>query len=130
MIGALRGDGTTACMSIEGAADTEVFRAYVRCVLCPTLRPGDVVVMDNLSPHKSAPTLSLITATGAQILFLPAYSPDLNPIEKLWSKVKASLRAAEARTESVLIEAMAAALQKVTRQDAMNWFACCGYSFI
>jgi len=130
MIGALRGDGTTACMSIEGAADTEVFRAYVRCVLCPTLRPSDVVVMDNLSPHKSAPTLSLITATGAQILFLPAYSPDLNPIEKLWSKVKASLRAAEARTESVLIEAMAAALQKVTRQDAMNWFACCGYSFI
>jgi transposase len=130
MIGALRGDGTTACMSIEGAADTEVFRAYVRCVLCPTLRPGDVVVMDNLSPHKSAPTLSLITATGAQILFLPAYSPDLNPIQKLWSKVKACLRAAEARTESALIEAMAAALQKVTRQDAMNWFACCGYSFI
>jgi len=130
MIGALRGDGTTACMSIEGAADTEVFRAYVRCVLCPTLRPGDVVVMDNLSPHKSAPTLSLITATGAQILFLPAYSPDLNPIEKLWSKIKACLRAAEARTESALIEALAAALQKVTRQDALNWFACCGYSFI
>ena len=130
MIGALRGDGTTACMSIEGAADTEVFRAYVRCVLCPTLRPGDVVVMDNLSPHKSAPTLSLITATGAQILFLPAYSPDLNPIEKLWSKIKAYLRAAEARTESALIEALAAALQKVIRQDAMNWFACCGYSFI
>ena len=130
MIGALRGDGTTACMSIEGAADTEVFRAYVRCVLCPMLRPGDVVVMDNLSPHKSAPTLSLITVTGAQILFLPAYSPDLNPIEKLWSKIKACLRAAEARTESALIEAMAAALQKVTRQDAMNWFACCGYSFI
>jgi len=130
MIGALRGDGTTACMSIEGAADTEVFRAYVRCVLCPTLRPGDVVVMDNLSPHKSAPTLSLITAIGAQILFLPAYSPDLNPIEKLWSKIKACLRAAEARTESALSEAIAAALQKVTRQDAMNWFACCGYSII
>jgi len=130
MIGALRGDGTTACMSIEGAADTEVFRAYVRGLLCPTLRPGDVVVMDNLSPHKSAPTLSLITASGAQILFLPAYSPDLNPIEKLWSKIKAYRRAEEARTESALIEALAAALQKVTRQDAMNWFACCGYSFI
>jgi len=117
-------------MAIEGAADTEVFQAYIRCVLCPRLRPGDVVIMDNLSPHKSAPTLSLITEAGAEVLFLPAYSPDLNPIEKMWSKIKACLRAAEARTQPVLIEAIAAALQKVTRQDTMNWFACCGYSFI
>ena len=117
-------------MTIEGATDTEVFQAYVRWVLCPQLRPGDGVIMDNLSPHKSAPTLSLITDVGAQILFLPAYSPDLNPIEKMWSKIKACLRSAEARTQPVLIEAIGAALQKVTRQDAINWFACCGYSFI
>ena len=82
MIGALRLDGTTACMAIAGATDTEVFRAYVDNVLCPMLRPGEVVVMDNLAPHKSDPPLELIMAAGAQALFLPAYSPDLNPIEK------------------------------------------------
>ena len=130
MIGSIRLDGSTACMTIEGAADTEVFQAYIRWVLCPTLRPGDMVIMDNLSPHKSQPTLSLITELGAQVLFLPAYSPDLNPIEKMWSKIKNCLRNAEARTEATLIEAIAAALQKVTRQDAINWFASCGYSFI
>ena len=130
MIGALRLDGSTACMTIEGAADTEVFQAYVRCVLCPTLRPGDLVVMDNLSPHKCESTLSLITQTGAEVHFLPAYSPDLNPIEKMWSKIKSCLRSAEARTEDALVEAIAAALRKVTRQDALNWFASCGYSVI
>ncbi len=117
-------------MAIEGTADTEVFRAYVRHVLCPTLHPGDVVILDNLAPHKSQPTLSLIEAAGAAIRFLPAYSPDLNPIEKLWSKVKASLRTAEARTQPTLVQAMAVALEGVTRQDARNWFASCGYSFI
>ena len=130
IIGALRGDGPTACMTIEGATDTEVFRAYIGSVLCPKLRPGDVVIMDNLAPHKSAPTLALIRAAGAEARFLPAYSPDLNPIEPMWSKVKACLRTAEARTQAALIEAIAAALQKITRQDAMNWFAHCGYSFI
>lgn len=130
LLGAIRLDGSTACMTIEGAADTEVFQAYVRHVLCPRLRPGDVVIMDNLSPHKSEPTLSLITDAGAQILFLPAYSPDLNPIEKMWSKVKNFLRSAEARTEDALIQAIAAALMTITPQDALNWFAGCGYSFI
>ena len=117
-------------MAIEGAADTEVFQAYVRQVLCPTLRAGDVVIMDNLSPHKSEPTLSLLTQAGAEVLFLPAYSPDLNPIEKMWSKVKACLRTAEARTQPALIQAIASALKSVTPQDAINWFASCGYSFI
>ena len=130
MIGALRLDGSVACMTIEGATDAEVFRAYVRRVLCPTLRPGDVVVMDNLSPHKSELTLSLITEAGARILCLPPYSPDLNPIEKMWSKVKACLRSAEARSQPALIRAIAAALANVTPQEAMNWFASCGYSFI
>lgn len=130
LIGSLRLDGSVACMTIAGATDTEVFRAYVLQVLCPTLRPGDVVVMDNLSPHKSDPTLELITQVGAQVLFLPAYSPDLNPIEKMWSKIKAILRALEARTQAALDQAIAIALESVTAQDAMNWFAACGYSFI
>jgi transposase len=130
ILGSIRLDGSTACMTIQGAADTEVFQAYVRHVLCPTLQPGDVVIMDNLSPHKSEPTLSLITDAGAQVLFLPAYSPDLNPIEKMWSKIKNFLRTAEARTEAALIEAIGLALESITRQDAINWFAHCGYSFI
>ena len=130
MISSIRLDGTTACLAIEGATDTEVFRAYVREVLCPTLRPGDLVVMDNLSPHKNELTVGLIEQAGARVAFLPAYSPDLNPIEKMWSKVKEFLRSAEARTREALTAAIAAALRTVTRQDAVNWFASCGYSFI
>ena len=126
----MRLDGSTACMAVEGATDTELFRAYVRRVLCPTLRTGDVVIMDNLSPHKSAETLGLIQKLGAHVLFLPAYSPDLNPIEKMWSKLKEFLRSAQARSQPALIQAMASALAAITPQDAMNWFASCGYSFI
>jgi transposase len=85
MISSIRLDGSTACMAIDAATDTEVFRAFVTHVLCPSLREGDIVIMDNLSPHKSGPTIELIEATGAEVLFLPAYSPDLNPIEKMWS---------------------------------------------
>jgi transposase len=84
-------------MTIEGATNTEVFQAYVREILVPTLRSGDIVVLDNLGAHKNEATLALISAAGAQTRFLPAYSPDLNPIELMWSKVKALLRAAEAR---------------------------------
>ena len=130
MISSIRLDGTTACMAIEGATDTEVFRAYVREVLCPTLQRGDIVIMDNLSPHKNDRTLDLITQAGATVTFLPAYSPDFNPIEKMWSKVKQWLRSAEARTHEALTAAIATALGRVTRQDAINWFASCGYSFI
>ena len=129
MMSSLRLDGTTACMALEGTTDTESFRAYVSQVLLPTLRPGDLVVMDNLSPHKSDPTLALITQAGAQVRFLPAYSPDLNPIEKMWSKVKSLLRGAEARTPADLITAIGQALARVTPQDALGWFASCGYSF-
>jgi transposase len=130
MISSIRFDGTTACMTIEAATDTDVFRAYVREILCPTLRPGDLVVMDNLSPHKNDHTLALIRAVGASVEFLPAYSPDLNPIELMWSKVKAILRAVEARTAPDLLAAIGRALRCVTAQDAAHWFAHCGYSFI
>lgn len=130
MLSSIRLDGSTACMTLEGATDTAVFQTYVREVLCPTLRPGDLVVMDNLSPHKNTKTLELIAQAGAEVRFLPAYSPDLNPIEKMWSKVKQSLRSAEARTREELLRAIASALASVTAKDAQNWFASCGYSFI
>jgi len=126
----MRWDGSTACMAVEGATDTEVFRAYVQEVLCPTLRSGDVVIMDNLSPHKSIQTLELIQQLGAQVLFLPPYSPDLNPVEKMWSKLKEFLRSKEARSLPTLIEAIALALERITPQDTINWFASSGYSFI
>jgi transposase len=129
MICSIRLDGSTACLALEGTTDTESFRTYVDQVLVPTLRPGDLVVMDNLSPHKSDPTLALIVNAGAQVLFLPAYSPDLNPIEKMWSKLKSLLRAAEARTPEDLITAIGQALARVTPKDALGWFASCGYSF-
>ena len=129
MISSIRLDGSTACMALEGTTDTESFRAYVGEVLVPALNPGDIVIMDNLSPHKSDATLALITEAGAQVLFLPAYSPDLNPIEKMWSKVKSLLRGAEARTPADLITAIGHALAKVTAKDALGWFTSCGYSF-
>ena len=129
MISSIRLDGSTACMALEGTTDTESFRSYVSQVLLPVLKPDDIVVMDNLSPHKSDPTLALITRAGARVLFLPAYSPDLNPIEKMWSKIKGLLRTAEARTPADLITAIGQALAKVTPQDALGWFVSCGYSF-
>jgi transposase len=130
MIAALRVDGRTACMTVNAATDTEVFHSYIEQVLLPTLEPGDIVVMDNLTPHKSPRILALIEAAGAEALFLPPYSPDLNPIEKMWSKVKASLRRQEARTPEQLDQAIAVALAEVTAKDAASWFASCGYSFI
>ena len=129
MLSAIRWDGTTACMTIAGATDTAVCQTYVREVLCPTLRPGDLVVRDNLSPHKNAQTLQLIAQVGAEVRFLPAYSPDLNPIEKRWRKVKQFLRSAAARDWEKLQTAIATALATVTAKDALNWFASCGYSF-
>lgn len=130
MISSVRLDGTSACMAIEGATNTEVFQAYVREVLIPSLRVGDIVIMDNLGAHKNDQTLALITRAGAEVRFLPAYSPDLNPIEMMWSKVKSLLRKTQARTDQDLLVAIAAALSAVTAQDALGWFAACGYSFI
>jgi transposase len=130
MISSVRLDGTSACMTCPGATDTEVFQAYVREVLVPALRPGDIVVLDNLGAYKGEATLALITAAGAQARFLPAYSPDLNPIEMMWSKVKALLRAAEARSHAALLQSIAHALAAVTPDDAKNWFTHCGYSLV
>lgn len=130
MISSIRLDGTTACMHLAGAADTAAFVAYIGQVLCPTLKQGDIVVMDNLAVHKSPEVLRLVAAAGAEVRFLPAYSPDLNPIEKMWSKIKALLRSAEARTPEQLDHAISLAFSKITAKDAAGWFASCGYSII
>jgi transposase len=127
MLSALRADGQTACMVVAGATDRAVFREYVRNVLAPTLQVGDVIILDNLAAHKDVPARELIEARGARLLFLPAYSPDLNPIEKMWSKVKEWLRAAKARSEQLLVEQIGKALEQVTPDDARGWFQSCGY---
>lgn len=128
MLAAMRIDGSTAPMVIEGPTDAEVFEAYVEQVLAGSLRPGDIVVMDNLAPHKKPAVIAMIEAAGAEVWFLPPYSPDFNPIEKMWSKIKAFLRKAKARTWEALLAAIRAALQEVSDADARNWFASCGYT--
>ncbi len=127
MISAIRADGSTASMTIDGATCGEVFRVYAQKVLAPTLRPGDIVILDNLAAHKDAQALQHIKAAGATVLPLPPYSPDLNPIEQMWSKVKEHLRNAKARTQQALEEAIADALASITPQDAQHWFEHCGY---
>lgn len=128
MIGAMRLDGTTACLAVDGPTDRDVFREYTRLVLVPSLRPGDIVVLDNLSAHDDKVARELIEAAHARIQFLPPYSPDLNPIEKMWSKIKAFLRDAKARTQEELYDAIGMALKSVTSQDAEGWFSSCGYT--
>jgi transposase len=127
MISSVRLDGSTACMVVDGATSSDVFREYIRQVLVPALQPGDVVVLDNLAAHKDVEARTLIEAAGARLMPLPAYSPDLNPIEKMWSKVKEFLRNAKARTLETLHAAIAAALKTVSHQDALGWFSSCGY---
>ncbi len=130
MISSIRLDGKTACMVLEGATDTEVFMAYLREVLLPTLRPSDIVIMDNLATHKTLAVMDLFEEFSAEVLFLPPYSPDFNPIEKMWSKVKAFLRKEKARSSPELEQAIAGALQAVSESDARNWYLSCGYSII
>jgi len=127
MISSVRLDGSTACMVVDGATNKEVFQAYVRHILLPTLKAGDVVVLDNLSAHNNKAVRDLIESVGAELWYLPPYSPDLNPIEKMWSKIKAILRTLKARTEESLINAIAKALEAVTADDAKGWFESCGY---
>ena len=127
VIGALRLGGVGACMTVDAAVDGDCFEAYVEKFLAPSLGPGDVVILDNLSSHKRPSVEELVRARGASVMPLPPYSPDLNPIEKMWSKVKQRLRKAKARTAETLLEAIAAALASVTAEDALGWFRSCGY---
>lgn len=127
---AVRLDGVGACLAFDGATNTACFETYVERCLAPTLRPGDIVVMDNLSCHKTAEVARLVEAAGAEVRFLPAYSPDLNPIEKMFSKVKELLRSAAARTVDALIGAIGDALRAVTPGDISGWFDHCGYRYV
>ena len=127
VLGAVRREGWVATMSIEAATDGDVFRAYLEQVLCPQLRPGDVVVLDNLSAHKVDGVRSLIAGAGAELRYLPPYSPDFNPIEKCWSMVKQRLRAAKSRTLAALEENLDQALAAVTPQHIQACFRHCGY---
>ena len=129
MISSIRLDGSTACMVVDGATTKDIFEAYIEQILLPTLKAGDIVVLDNLSSHKSCKVSEMIESVGAQLWYLPAYSPDLNPIEKMWSKVKSILRTLKARTEESLINAIAKALEAVTASDAKGWFEACGYQY-
>ena len=117
-------------MVVDGATTTDIFEAYVEQILLPTIKAGDIVVLDNLSAHKSQRARELIESVGAELWYLPAYSPDLNPIEKMWSKVKSILRTLKARTKETLIHAIATALEMVTASDAKGWFESCGYRYI
>lgn len=119
--------GMGAAMTIEGGTDRAVFEAYVEQGLAPTLRPGQVVVIDNLRAHQSDKARRAIEARGCRVLFLPAYSPDFSPIEEAFSKIKACLRRAGARTRAELEAAIGAALRLVTAADARGWFTHCGY---
>ena len=127
VLGALSLAGIVEAMTIDGSADGQVISTFIEDVLVPTLRPGQTVIMDNLSAHKVEGIQDAIEAMGARLEYLPSYSPDLSPIEKCWSKVKAILRAKAARTRAYLDQAITEALDMITAQDARGWFAHCGY---
>lgn len=126
-VGALRLSGMTAPMVLDGPMNGAWFLAYVEQVLAPTLSPGDVVIMDNLAAHKSTAIRLAIEATGARLEFLPPYSPDLNPIENAFAKLKAMLRKAAARTVTQLWDAIADIIQTYSPQECANYFAAAGY---
>ena len=119
--------GVRAAMTIEAPTDGDVFLAYVEQVLGPRLENGDVVVLDNLPAHKVAGVRALVEARGAQLLYLPPYSPDFNPIEQAWSKIKQFLPATKARTLPLLDDAPTVALAAITSDNAAAWFRHCGY---
>jgi transposase len=127
VIGALGLQGMVATMSLEGAVDTEVFDLFVHRVLVPALRPGDVVLLDNLSVHHASDIEQAVQAAKGQVLFLPSYSPDFSPLEQGWSKLKTCLRSAAARTHRQLARVLRTALQSLEPRDIRGWFRHCGY---
>jgi len=125
ILGALSTKGVQASMTVEAATDAEVFSAFVEHVLAPTLRPGQIVVMDNLSAHKQPKVRRLLAARRCRLWYLPPYSPDLHPMELAWSKLKTFLRGAKARLRPALEEAVGTGLRTITARDAQNWFRHC-----
>jgi transposase len=127
LIASMGTGGMGPCLAVEGATTKVVFEAYVERVLAPSLLPGRVIVMDNLGAHKGDRVRELVEERGCDLLFLPPYSPDFSPIEEAFSKLKALLRKAAARTRGALVEAIGRALDAVTVEDARGWFGHCGY---
>jgi transposase len=127
LIASMSLEGMGPCLAVEGATTATVFEAYVEKVLAPSLRRGQIVVLDNLSAHKSERARKLIEGRGCQLLFLPPYSPDFNPIEEAFSKIKGLLRKAQARTREALIEALGVAISAVNARDARSFIEHGGY---
>lgn len=127
LVAALTLGGIQDSMAVEGAMDAAAFVAWLEQGLGPTLLPGQIVVMDNLNVHKGERVQEIIAGYGCELRFLPAYSPDLNPIEGMFSKVKQALRRAGKRTQAGLVQGIGEALDMVTTRDAAGWFAHCGY---
>jgi len=127
LLASMGAGGMGPCLAVEGATTREVFEAYLERVLAPALRPGQAVVLDNLSAHKGGRVKEIVEGAGCEVLYLPPYSPDLNPIEQAFSKVKRLLRKTEARTREALVEAMGRALEVVTARDASGFFRHRGY---
>lgn len=127
LIASLSMQGMGEALMLDGAADASAFEVYVERLLAPSLKPGQIVILDNLSIHHGERVRTAIEARGCRLLFLPAYSPDFSPIEEAFSKVKTFLRRRSARTREALQEAIAQALLTVTAQDASGWFPHCGY---
>jgi transposase len=128
VISALRLSGVGATMMIEGAVDTQVWDVYIERFLVPELKPGEIVMLDQVSFHSSLRAIGLIRAAGAQVEELPAYSPDFDPLEECISKIKGKLRSSRARTELGLLQALKRAIEKVTPKDIRGWFKHCGYT--
>lgn len=128
LLGGLSTTGLVAMMTIEAATNQDVFLAFVREVLVPELRPGQIVVLDNLSPHKAPAVRKAIEDAGCKMKFLPPYSPDFSPIEPCWSKLKTLLRGIGARTIDALQGALVSTMDRVSVTDARNWFTYCGYA--
>ena len=121
------GEGVTAALAYDGATDAAAFESFACDTLAPTLRPGDVVIRDNLRPHTATAAREAVEARGARVLLLPPYSPDYSPIEPMWSKVKQHLRSVGAREDGAPVRAIGDALRNVTPQDVLGYFQHCGY---
>ena len=128
VLAAMSGEGITAAMTMTGATDGDVWALFARRILIPSLRPGQIVLWDNLPVHKNQAVRQLIAACGCQVRFLPSYSPDYSPIEQAFSKLKTALRRANPRTRPALEDAIAAGLATITPHDARAWFRHCGYA--
>lgn len=127
MLSSVRLAGSTECLVFDGAVDKKIFAAYMEEVLLPELKDNDIVIMDNLSVHKNSFDVSKFTLRNIEIKYLPAYSPDMNPIEKMWSKVKTKLRERQATDTDTLFLAIKDAFETITPSDAQGWFESCGY---